>query len=354
MTIGPDIKEAIVEVGTKVSIIIDTKPFIREFFLEGTMQYDTQAVSGDIVQFDTTGTKYLVSHITPTLFENEVIRYEVVLYKANMDVTILRPVEVRDPVSYLTRTYWSTVKSSASLVLTTPLFGQSLEGDQELGLLGIETHEVYAPSSYGITYLDRIRTAGSYWRVEAVRKYRYEGVDVIDVGEDVRPTSTTTTTTTTTTYPHYYDVEMIENGDMETGQGNPWRPDGWATAGVEVGESLQSSSEFHSPGNSLHLNTSLGDEGVRTNIGFTIYGGATYQLSLWAKRVSGNIYVWCMNYEQDVRSEFVLSGGYSNWAQFITTFSWPTTEYNSNLWIRSSGGGAEWYVDDVSLKEISV
>jgi hypothetical protein len=216
MTIGPDIKEAIVEVGTKFSIIREggnitgeylthasnaqvTKPFIREFFLEGTMQYDTQAVSGDIIEFGATSKRYLISHITPTLFENAVIRYEVVLYLANVIVAILRPFENRNANSYLMRTGWSIIKSGVNLVLTTPLFGQSLEGDQELGLLSVQMHEVYAPSSYGITYLDRLKilATGEYWRVEAVRKYRYEGVDVIDVGEDVRPTSSTTTTTTT-------------------------------------------------------------------------------------------------------------------------------------------------------------
>jgi len=218
MTIGPDIKEAIVEVGTGFTIIRDsgnisgeflthksnaqvTKPFIREFFLEGTMQYDTVVVSGDIVEFDTTGVRYLVTHKTATLFENAVIRYEVVLYKANVNVSVLRPVEVRDAHTYHIRTAWSTVKAAHDLVLTTPLFGQSLDGDNELGMLGIQSHEVYAPTSYGITYLDRLKilSTGEYWRVEAVRKYRYDGVDVIDVGEDVRPTTTTTSTSTTTT-----------------------------------------------------------------------------------------------------------------------------------------------------------
>jgi len=46
--------------------------------------------------------------------------------------------------------------------------------------------------------LIKILSTGEYWRTEAVRKYRYEGVDVIDVAEDVRPTTSTTTTTTTT------------------------------------------------------------------------------------------------------------------------------------------------------------
>ena len=218
MTIGPDIKEAIVEVGIGFTVIRDsgnvsgeyltsksnaqvTKPFIREFFLEGTMQYDTVVVSGDIIEFDTTGTRYLVTHITPTLFENAIIRYETVLYMANVNVTVYRPSEVRDPNSYLMRSVWTAIKSGVDLTLTTPLFGQSLEADNELGLLNIETHEVFAPSSYGITHLDRIKilSTGEYWRAEAVRKYRYEGVDVIDVGEDVRPTTTTTSTSTTTT-----------------------------------------------------------------------------------------------------------------------------------------------------------
>ena len=101
MTIGPDIEEVLDEVGTKYTILRDsgnitgeytytktnsqaTKPFIREFFLEGTMQYDTYVGSGDIIEFTTTGKRYLVSHITPTLFENTVIRYEVVLYLANV------------------------------------------------------------------------------------------------------------------------------------------------------------------------------------------------------------------------------------------------------------------------------
>ena len=217
MTIGPDIKEAIVEVGTKFTIIRDsgnisgeyltsasnaqvTKPFIREFFLEGTMQYDTVAVAGDIIEFGTSGVRYLVTHITPTLFENAVIRYEVVLYKANVVVTIYRPVDVRDAHTYVTRTSWETVKSAVDIVLTTPLFGQSLDADAELGILGIEMHEVYVPTSHGITYLDRMKilSTGEYWRVEAVRKYRYDGVDVLDVAEDVRPTTSTTTTTTTT------------------------------------------------------------------------------------------------------------------------------------------------------------
>jgi len=220
MTIGPDIKEAIVEVGLAYTIIRDsgnvagnfltakpneqvTKPFIREFFLEAQITYDSPMVAGDIVEFDTTGDRYIAMHFTPTLFENTIIRYESVLYKTNVKVSILRPGERRNPNSLVMETYWDIIKQDVDLLLTTPLFGQDLETAEELGLLGIETHDIWCPSSYGIQHLDRIRITsgvgvGAYWRAEAVRKYRFEACDVVKVGEDVRPTTTSTSTTTTT------------------------------------------------------------------------------------------------------------------------------------------------------------
>ena len=220
MTIGPDIKEAIVEVGLAYTIIRDsgnvdghfltakpneqvTKPFIREFFLEAQITYDSPMVAGDIIEFDTTGNRYIVLHFTPTLFENVVIRYESVLYMTNVKVTILRPGERRNPNSLVMETYWDIIKQDVDLLLTTSLFGQDLETDEELGMLGIETHDIWCPSSYGIQYLDRIRItsgvgAGNYWRTETVRKYRFPSCDVVKVGEDVRPTTTSSTTTTTT------------------------------------------------------------------------------------------------------------------------------------------------------------
>lgn len=221
MTIGPDIKEAIVEVGLSYTIIRDsgnisdnyltakpneqvTKPFIREFFLEAQITYDSSLVAGDIIEFDTTGDRFIVMHLTPTLFENVIIRYESVLYKTNVKVTILRPGERRNPNSLVLETYWDIVKQDVDLLLTTPLFGQDLETAEELGLLGIESHEIWCPDSYGIQLLDRIRItsgvgAGDYWRAEAKRKYRFEACDVVKVGEDTRATTTTTSTTTTTT-----------------------------------------------------------------------------------------------------------------------------------------------------------
>ncbi len=220
MTIGPDIKEAIVEVGISYTIIRDagniednwmtvkqneqvTKPFIREYFLEAQLTYDTGTLAGDIIQFDTTGDRYIVMHFTPTLFENTVIRYESVLYKTNVKVSILRPGERRNPNTLVMETYWDVIAEDADLLLTTPLFGQDLETELQLGQIGIETHEIWCPSRYDFQLLDRVRVtagvgSGDYWRAESLRKYRFPECDVVKVREDTRPTTTSSTTTTTT------------------------------------------------------------------------------------------------------------------------------------------------------------
>lgn len=221
MTIGPDIKEAIVEVGLSYTIVRDsgnltgnwmtvkpneqvTKPFIREYFLEAQIVYDAPTLAGDIIEFDTTGDRYIVMHFTPTLFENTIIRYEGVLYKTNVKVSILRPGERRNPNTLVMETYWDIIQEDVDLLLSTPLFGQDLETDLELGQLGIETHEIWCPSSYDFQLLDRVRVTtgvgvGDYWKSEAVRKYRFEACDVVKVKEDTRATTTSSSTTTTTT-----------------------------------------------------------------------------------------------------------------------------------------------------------
>jgi hypothetical protein len=217
MTIGPDIKEAIVEVGTKYNIIRDsgnitgeyldyetnaqvTKPFIREFFLDAQVCYDSQIVAGDIIQFTTTLSKYFIMNLTPEMFENSIISYQAVLYKTNETMTIYRPSNQRDSQTYHMRTIWTPVKTAVPILITSPLFGIDLETDQELGLIGLQLHEAYVPSNYGIQVLDRLLlSSGEYFRVEALKKRRFEGIDVLDVGTDTRPTTTTTTTTTSTT-----------------------------------------------------------------------------------------------------------------------------------------------------------
>lgn len=209
MSIGPDISEVLDEVG--IAIIIEdidgnqttgeytytksnsqvTKPFIREFFLEGWLVYNTSANAGDYLIFNVSDEKYIVMNKSPQIFENEVIKYDVVLYKTNEIVDIVRPVQEesdRSSQTYQLETSWDLVKSDIDVLITTSLFGHDLNDDLALGQINIEKHEMYVPSSLGIQPLDRVCISSSdYFLVESVKPRRYANVDVLALIEDTRP-----------------------------------------------------------------------------------------------------------------------------------------------------------------------
>ena len=217
MTIGPDIKEALVEVGQAV-VITDyagaahsgeylyykpnsqaTKPFIREFFLEAWLSYDTVALSGDLIQFVTTGIRYMLMNLTPFMFENTVIRQDGVLYKCNVEAVLQRPREVREG-NYQTRTVWDVISSSMWCLVTASLYGNQLDTKTDFGQFGLEGHELYARDIFGIQVNDRIKiSSDQYYRVESIKRRQYDGVTLYGLGEDTRAYTTTTTTNTTTT-----------------------------------------------------------------------------------------------------------------------------------------------------------
>ena len=216
--VGQDIKEVYEDVGVEVRRVVGsnlrsggwikyavnsqvTKPFIREFFLDANLAYDTKILPGTVIEVKVTAIRYLVMNMTPYTLENEVIQYNSVLYKCNVKINVERPVEIRSSQTYGMRTTWNVVQSNVDALYTSPLFGIALDTDESVGLLGIDRGEMYVPSSYGILAMDRIRITGTneYYRVEAVKPRRFEDIDVLEVGEDTRP-GTTTSTTTTSTY----------------------------------------------------------------------------------------------------------------------------------------------------------
>lgn len=215
MSIGPDIEEVLDEVGTSYTILRDsgnvtgektyyktnsqvTKPFIREFFLEAWFRYSTQAIGGDYIQFNKTGDIFLLMNKSPQMFEDSIIKYDVVLYKCNVLVDVLRPVESDNwDANYRKLTSWQIIAESQPALVTTPLYGHDLATDEELGYLGLEVHELYLPESLGVQVLDRIRlNLSEYYRVETIKPRRYANVNVIEIGEDTRAVQSTTTTTT--------------------------------------------------------------------------------------------------------------------------------------------------------------
>ena len=200
--VGDDIKDTLEDIGTVVSIMggseseyLDfepnaqvTKPFIREFFLDAMVSYDTAMVTGDVIEFDVTGDRFIVMNKTPMLLENERIYNDTVLYKCNVSGEILRPSgETRDSQTMLKSAVFVSIKSDAYSLLTEPLFSGYLDTESELANMGIERQELYIPSDYGIQVLDRFEpTSGEYYLVESIRTRRFPGVDVVVLGEDTR------------------------------------------------------------------------------------------------------------------------------------------------------------------------
>jgi hypothetical protein len=200
--LGDDIKDTLEDIGTVVSVVggsgseyLDfepnaqvTKPFIREFFLDAMVSYDTAMKTGDVIEFDVTGDFFIVMNKTPMLLENERIYHDTVLYKCNVSGEILRPSgETRDSQTMLKSVVFVSIKSDAYSLLTEPLFSGYLDTESELANIGIERQELYIPSSFGIQVLDRFEpSSGEYYLVESIRTRRFPGVDVVVLGEDTR------------------------------------------------------------------------------------------------------------------------------------------------------------------------
>jgi len=205
MTLGADIKEVIDDVGVPITILRDagnitgehvktklnaqvTKPFIREFFGEAWLAYDTQAIAGDYIQVSD-GRIFIIMNKTPKLFEGCVIRYNAVIYKCNVVGTIRRP--STSYVSYSTTTSWNTIKSNVNALITESLFGNELDQDDELGALGLSSNDMYIPNSLGVKVLDRFKiSSNEYYQIETIKARRFENIDLVGLGEDNRGSDT--------------------------------------------------------------------------------------------------------------------------------------------------------------------
>jgi hypothetical protein len=210
MTLGADIKEVYTDVGAAYAVTrpgpgasgeietgyLDfelnrqvTKPFIREYFIEASLPYDSVSAVGDVVEFTVDGRKFLLMNLTPDLFENEVFEYQGVLYKCNVLAGKLERFsgEDWDDQTYKKDFVWDEIDDAIPALVTESLFGHSLETDVELGMLGLERHELYIPSSYGIKVLDRFTpVSGEFYMVTTIKSRRYDGIDVAELETDRR------------------------------------------------------------------------------------------------------------------------------------------------------------------------
>jgi len=206
MTIGSEITSMLAGVGAAYTIVRDagnisgeyatyrhtsqaTKPITLEHFKRARIAYNTSAEAGDVIEFDVSTERFLVTNMLPKIFEGNLAWYDSILYKCNVNSgELMRPSgEVRDPNTYLKETQWQSVKDNCDAMQVAALYGNELEDEQELALLGLSKNEVYLPHSYGAQVLDRWKPAsGEYYQVSIVETRRFPNIDVLTVEEDHR------------------------------------------------------------------------------------------------------------------------------------------------------------------------
>ncbi len=205
MSIGADINSVYEEIGSSITFIRDggnisgeyidseisaqaTKPFIREYFRNANFSYMTSGEPGDVLQIDSTGEKYMIMNLSPDIFENEVIEYNAVIYKANVSGELKRPSgEVWDAQTYQKKAVFETVRPIAYSLYTSFLFGNELISDNDVAEYGINKDQAYFPASYNIRVDDRYEpVSGEYYKVTALHKRRFPGHIVVDLSEDTR------------------------------------------------------------------------------------------------------------------------------------------------------------------------
>jgi len=202
--VGLDIKDVLEEIGTSFTILrpnsgelgieyLDyetnrqvTKPFIREYFLEISLPYDTNVIGGDIIEFSD-NRQFLVMNVTPENLFNESIGKEGILYKCNVSGELLRPTGEAWGASYRRVTTWQTIKLPCYGLLTEKIFGSDLITDEELGQIGVEAMVLYLPSEVHALPLDRyLFASGEYVKLEVIEHRKFDGVDVCHISEDTR------------------------------------------------------------------------------------------------------------------------------------------------------------------------
>lgn len=203
-TIGADIKDALADAGGAFTILREagnvseygtylptsqaTKPITLEHFRHGALSYDTDVVAGDVIEFDKTSERFLAMNKLPLLSGDAITNYESVFYKCNIsDGVLFRPSGEATDAQYHTQTLWDPIKSDCDAMQVAALYGNSLEDEEEMALIGLRKDEVYIQHSVGAQALDRFQPAsGEYYQVSTVETRRFPGVDVLRVEEDHR------------------------------------------------------------------------------------------------------------------------------------------------------------------------
>jgi hypothetical protein len=205
LSIGPDIKDVLDELGTTFIIHYvdgstapggkldyDTYPehsseFIRQFFYTVTLPFTTIIAKGDIIFFN--GTFFLVTNLTPSLFEDGVVDYTAVLFRCNISGGILQRFSDSPGFSsdYTREPNWTNIYTDIYALHTEARFGPGLEDFQDVLEVPIEKDLLYISGNYDIKVGDRWRLSSTqYYKIEQISTRRLDNVNIIQLSSDTR------------------------------------------------------------------------------------------------------------------------------------------------------------------------
>jgi len=207
MPIALDIKETLEDVGTAYAVKLGavtiasgeyldfdfsttTNPFLRNFFLDATLPYDTAASVGNVLTFSTTQDSYLLMTKVPELFENTVLDFNCALYKCNVSGELYHASGEADwdATSYRKETqFGAPYATNVYCLMVEPIVGNDLDVQQELATLNIFKDQVYIPHHFGVQLFDRFAPfSGEYFRIDGIVTRQFAGVDICKISADTR------------------------------------------------------------------------------------------------------------------------------------------------------------------------
>jgi len=205
--IGEDIKDVLVELGTSILIYKYPGPttiteacdhefysthsseFLRQFFSGVSLVYDSQVVSGDVV--DAMGMSFIVTSISPTYFENEIVDLTAVFYRCNCVGKIQRYLQKSSwDGDYKKVRAWQDIYTGAKALQYENKFDQKQIIEADILALTIDGNILFLPSYITVKEGDRWFPDETdltvFHRIASIDTKRLDNVSVCILKDDKR------------------------------------------------------------------------------------------------------------------------------------------------------------------------
>lgn len=198
MSIGDDIKSVFAELAEEIQVYNhvsgevtstefvdferDWQPrsaFESEHIISATFPYDTAATVGDRIDFQTTGSKYLLATSAPNIFERNVISKNTILYKCNNQVVIKRKSEEPTRNSNYELVHdWNEIHSGEHVLYTGRLAYQETINTDQFARVTKRSKRLYASMDLDVQPKDCVYVDNEIFEVELVEKNHYPGLSI--------------------------------------------------------------------------------------------------------------------------------------------------------------------------------